>query len=271
MEVKMKIKSCVCTDQGSRKKKNQDALILKTARFKKRRITLAAVCDGMGGLSCGEVASAACIRMLDEWFYEELPVLLKEEPGNTEQVIAQTKVRWKQMAAEINLRLGGYGRLHEIRLGTTLLAVLVIGNRYLVLHVGDSRIYLHQNERGRQLTQDHTYLQHCIAERIMTPQQAASDTRAGVLMQCIGASEQVSPDLFTGSLEPRAALLLCTDGFWRCRTQDEIEAILKKSFWKTEPGMERMLHSMVRGARKRGETDDISAVLLRMQGREKAC
>ena len=267
----MKIRSCVCTDQGRRKKTNQDALLLKTARAGRCRITLAAVCDGMGGLACGEIASAACIRMLDHWFYEELPVLLNEEDKKPEQIIEKTKKRWTQMAAEMNIRLGGYGRLHEVRLGTTLLAILLIEHRYLVIHVGDSRIYLYQNHQKKLLTQDHSYLCRCVAEGIMTLQQAQSDIRANVLLQCIGASEKVSPDFFSGVLEKKAAILLCTDGFWRGMQQEEIDSVLRKTFRKTESGMGKMLDVSVRRCRKRGEADDISAVLLHISGRKKSC
>ena len=67
------------TDVGIKKKTNQDALLLKTAQTAKGEVGLFVVCDGMGGLSHGELASATVIRGMAEWFDAEMPRLVLSE------------------------------------------------------------------------------------------------------------------------------------------------------------------------------------------------
>ena len=72
----MKLLSAACSDRGIKKKINQDSLLVRSAMTKEGEILLAAVCDGMGGLEKGEVASGEVIRALARWFEETLPLLL---------------------------------------------------------------------------------------------------------------------------------------------------------------------------------------------------
>ena len=71
----MKLLSAACSDRGIKKKINQDSLLVRSAMTKEGEILLAAVCDGMGGLEKGEVASGEVIRALARWFEETLPLL----------------------------------------------------------------------------------------------------------------------------------------------------------------------------------------------------
>ena len=61
------------TDVGIVKDTNQDSILVKQARYKEKEIVMAIICDGMGGLSKGELASATVIRALAQWFDNELP------------------------------------------------------------------------------------------------------------------------------------------------------------------------------------------------------
>ena len=76
----MKYNTDAYSDVGIKKTVNQDALLIKQANSRDRgRICMACLCDGMGGLSCGEVASATFIDRMDNWFREELPAALVTE------------------------------------------------------------------------------------------------------------------------------------------------------------------------------------------------
>lgn len=67
------------TDIGREKSTNQDSLGVLEANTDEGRLLLAVLCDGMGGLDKGEVASAALIRAFEAWFQEELPGLIRKE------------------------------------------------------------------------------------------------------------------------------------------------------------------------------------------------
>ena len=76
----MDIRSCIYTDIGTTQSVNQDSSMVKVAMANAcKKLALAVLCDGMGGLSSGEVASSAVIRRMEKWFYEELPDLLNEK------------------------------------------------------------------------------------------------------------------------------------------------------------------------------------------------
>ena len=61
---------------GVKRKVNQDALLVKCGVCEGESVVLAVVCDGMGGLRKGEVASAVVVRAFAQWFERELPVVL---------------------------------------------------------------------------------------------------------------------------------------------------------------------------------------------------
>ena len=73
----MRFQATADTDKGIVKSTNQDSLLIKHGEYFGGEVLLAALCDGMGGLSKGELASAAVIRQFSRWFEEELPYELE--------------------------------------------------------------------------------------------------------------------------------------------------------------------------------------------------
>src|SRR5699024_10334289 len=143
---------------------------------------LAAICDGMGGLAKRDVASAAMVRGLAQWFENELPGLLAAE--FSAQALRDS---WDQLVQDTARRISDYGAGIHVDLGTTAAVFLVIGNDYFIMNVGDSRVYA-VTDQLYQLTKDQTYVQREIDLGRMTPEQAAVDPQRNVLLQCIGAS-----------------------------------------------------------------------------------
>ena len=86
------------TDVGTRKKTNQDSMIIMQAETKLGNVLFASVCDGMGGLAKGEVASAAMVNAFARWFEKDLPALLEQNADGT----VQEESLWKQWSALID-------------------------------------------------------------------------------------------------------------------------------------------------------------------------
>ena len=149
---------------------------------------LAVICDGMGGLSQGEVASASVINAFSDWFEQELPAQLAK--WDMEDI----QYRWDRMIKEQNQRIAEYGRSIDIQLGTTLTALLLIDSQFLLIgHVGDSRVY-RISKQLEVMTEDQTVVGREIKRGMLTPEQAEKDPRRNVLLQCIGASKLVEPE-----------------------------------------------------------------------------
>ena len=124
------------TDVGIKKKTNQDALLLKTAKTPKGPVGLFIICDGMGGLSHGELASATVIRGMAEWFDAEMPRLALSEHLE-EEIYSEVEKCIKQL----NEKILNYGETSKVKLGTTLTALLIVHTKYYIAHIGDSRAY----------------------------------------------------------------------------------------------------------------------------------
>lgn len=246
------------TDKGIRKNKNQDSILVKEAQTDYGRVILAAVCDGMGGLSKGELASAVLIRMLSRWFEEEFPGLLYG--GLSLEGLQKS---WGGLVCRANDKIGSYGRMSDMELGTTMAVLLIADRVYYAGNVGDSRVYVLRKEL-KQITKDQTFVQREIEEGRMSCEEAERDRRRNVLLQCVGASPDVEPDYYTGNVEVNTMFLLCSDGFRHMVSPAELYEYLNPYRLFSESHMRESLTYLTELNKRRKETDDISAVLVRM-------
>ncbi len=246
------------TDVGTTKQTNQDSLTVKTIQTCQGRMVLAVLCDGMGGLQKGEVASASVVRAFEQWMFEQLPQLCAAGPIEDAAVRAQ----WTELVTAQNKAIGAYGARQGIRLGTTVVAVLLTQSRFYALNVGDSRLY-ELTDGIRCITQDQTVVAREVAQGLLTPEQARVDPRRNVLLQCVGASETVVPDFFFGRTLENAVYLLCSDGFRHEIFPEEIFGLLQPAVLPDSATMERNARALVDCDMQRGERDNISVALVR--------
>jgi serine/threonine protein phosphatase PrpC len=201
--------SAVHTDKGIKKEVNQDAMLLKIANTEKGRVAFGVICDGMGGLEQGEVASGALVRSMANWFDRRLPDFLRQ--GLTVELLRR---EWSAIVGERNARIQAYGQNRGIQLGTTMVALLLVEGTYYIVNVGDSRVYLLcQQNQIRCLTRDQTVIQRDLDAGRITYEEAINSPQRNVLLQCIGASPTVIPDYYTGEFQEDTMFLLCSDGF----------------------------------------------------------
>lgn len=253
----MRFLSAFHTDVGTTKEVNQDAFCLKIAKTKRENIAFAVLCDGMGGLKNGELASALVVNAFSNWFDIQLPTQITS--GLSAQTIGS---QWKQLAIEQNQKIMEYGKANGISLGTTLSAILLINNQYYMIHVGDSRIY--QIDDGiAQLTKDHTVVAHEVEQKRLTEAEAKSDKRKNVLLQCIGASKTVIPDFTSGTFSAETVFMLCSDGFRHEVEESEMFGLLAPRLLGNERVMEKTLVDLVELNKTRGEQDNITALLIK--------
>ncbi len=245
------------TDIGTTKSTNQDSLCVRVLNTPQGRMTLAVLCDGMGGLEKGEVASASVIKAFLEWASTSLPLLCENEIKD-EDITQQ----WTQIIVQQNQKIKDYGARTGIRLGTTVVAVLLTQSRYYIINVGDSRAY-EITDNLLQLTNDQTFVAREIALGNMTPEQAKVDSRRNVLLQCVGASEAVYPDVFFGQTQENAMYMLCSDGFRHEISPEEIFAGFHPSVNLSEDDMNSHTDQLIELNKVRMERDNISVVLIR--------
>jgi len=246
------------TDIGISKDTNQDSVLIKHAKADGKEVLLAIVCDGMGGLSKGEVASATVIKAFGKWFDEELPYELEEVDM---QVIG---AKWSLLLKELNAQILEYSKEHSIEgVGTTFSGILFIDDQYVIGHVGDSRVY-HIGASLTQLTTDQTFVAREITRGTMTLEQAKTDKRRNLLLQCVGASKVVDPQIVCGKTE-KGAYMLCSDGFRHEISEAEIYESLNPINLMNKDAMHNNAKYLIELNKSREEKDNISVLLIKVE------
>ena len=97
-------------------------------------------------------------------------------------------------------------------MGTTLVAALVKGEQATILNVGDSRAYLFDGERLRQITEDHSYVEEMRRQGRITEADARTHPQKNLITRAVGVEPDVEGDLFEVRLKEDEVLLLCSDG-----------------------------------------------------------
>lgn len=116
----MKYTIAAQTDIGSTRPANEDSVCIKKGRYNGKTVILAAVCDGMGGLDKGGLASATVVKTLSRWYEEKLPEMV--EGPDWERI----KQSLTTVAEKLNSQIGAFGGEKNLRLGTTLCALVLI-------------------------------------------------------------------------------------------------------------------------------------------------
>ncbi|WP_105305011.1 PP2C family protein-serine/threonine phosphatase [Anaerolactibacter massiliensis] len=245
------------SDRGLERNVNQDSALIKHAFWKRGEVLLAAVCDGMGGLADGELASGEAVHVFDEWFSKALPYEV-EEPD-----FSVIGAKWSSMLKDLNERLNEYGKKTHELLGTTFTGILGINDSYVIVHVGDSRIY-RLSSTLNQVSEDHTFVQREVEHGRMSSKEAAVDSRRNVLTQSIGSSRKIAPQVVCGTFRPEETWLICSDGFRHCLEEQEILEALDYQACPDEKAMQQNCRKMIALNRRRGEKDDITALLIKV-------
>ena len=243
------------TDIGIRKQTNQDSLLVKYGNSEVGEVLLAVMCDGMGGLDKGEVASATVIREFARWFQEDLPYELETLDM---QVIGG---KWSLMLKELNVKIAEYGKKINSRLGTTFTGILLAGNEYAAVHVGDSRLY-HISTTIKQMTKDQTFVAREVSRGTLTAEQARTDKRRNMLLQCVGAAAKLEPDIMTGRIE-KGVYMLCTDGFRHEISEREMFENLNPDVLRNKDIMQKNARYLIDQIKLRQEKDNISVILIK--------
>ncbi len=245
------------TDIGTTKGTNQDSLSSMVLNTPLGKMAFCILCDGMGGLAKGEVASASVINAFRNWVINDLPGLCAQPLED-----ATIRSQWEAIIAQQNVAIKNYGARQGVRLGTTAVIMLLTQTRYYIMNVGDSRAY--ELTTGlRQITNDQTLVAREVALGHLTPEQAEVDPRRSVLLQCVGASDAVFPEMFFGDVANDAVYMLCSDGFRHEITAEEIYQKLQPGVLFDDYTMQQHTLELIELNKQRQERDNISVSLVR--------
>ncbi len=245
------------TDIGLGKRVNQDSACAMTALIRGEPVCMLVLCDGMGGASMGEYASRRVVLDFSEWFEHELPLLAGELS------LVEVKQKWTEKLVGLDREFRGYGETHGVKLGTTATCMLFWQGKYLLVQSGDSRAY-QIRWRAVQLSEDQSYVQEQVRLGRLTKKEARMHPRRNVLTNCIGGSRPSVPVAAMGETKVGAVYLLCSDGLVHEVSGAEIACRLAP--WKSSCilALHENLVELTELVKARGETDNITAVGMRV-------
>ena len=247
------------TDVGIVKKTNQDSLCIRTADTKIGHVAMVVVCDGMGGLAKGELASATVVREFASWFENDFIQTIETWS------FAKLSEFWNNRIKEINEKISDYGQKNNVKLGTTVTAFISINDEYMIFHVGVTRVYRISDDVNEQLTEDQTLVWREVKLGNLLPEQIETDPRRNILLQCVGASRTVVPEIKFGRIQFDSNYVVCSDGFRHVITPQEICSMMSPIVSNNESSMKCNIRSLIETVKSRKERDNITAVLIKFE------
>lgn len=243
------------SDIGRRRSVNQDSYC---AEYIRENVLLLAVCDGMGGVNGGNVASNVALNSFKN-------SIIKSFELTSDFITDRKKVTDVLRIAVIKANEDVFEKAKSDPalkgMGTTLVAALVIGNVIYAANVGDSRLYIIDKKNISLLTHDHSFVQLLIDLGELTPKEAAASPQKNIITKAVGIDSFVEPDIFIHDpAQGPFYLLLCSDGLTNFTTEDKIHSVI------TSPGADSpksICEKLIGIANKNGGGDNITAVLLK--------
>jgi PPM family protein phosphatase len=256
------IRFFAATDVGRVRDHNEDNYLVD------KKLALFIVCDGMGGHAAGEVASALAVRTVHEEIRKQRQIVEDYEAGA--KGAAAVSVREVLNLLEFSVQRA-CARIHEEAaadatkrgMGTTLSAILYIGNKGFIAHVGDSRIYMMRDGRVQQVTEDHTVFNELIKRGKLSREQIEKVAHKNAITRAVGVYERVEVDTLAIEVLPGDLFCVCSDGFHGYIDANEDLAKLL-----TSHKAEEQAQALIDHANGKGGKDNITAILVRLEANE---
>ncbi|MBR6045293.1 MAG: Stp1/IreP family PP2C-type Ser/Thr phosphatase [Ruminococcus sp.] len=234
------------TDIGRKRDENQDRV---RCGFLGDNISLSIVCDGMGGALSGGVASEEAVNII----YDRISANFRPD-------FAPNKVRNLMLTAVHAANTIVYEKskedIEKNGMGTTCVAALVCGKHCYVVSVGDSRCYLMEEGRIKQVTTDHTYVRMLFEQGQISEDEMKTHQMKNVITRAVGVEPDVDVDYFEFEPEGNFTLLLCSDGLSNYCTNEIIYGFV---FGKN---LDNAVNDLINYSNEQGGKDNISVALV---------
>jgi serine/threonine protein phosphatase PrpC len=258
------------SDTGTVRASNEDNFLIDTS------LGLVAVADGMGGHAAGEVASASALQALAQFIgardCDRAAPVADFTPSAFDPAQADPDATWTDatMRAMITLHDAvefANARLYQANvaarrgdgdgMGTTITGMWQAApdGPLFIFHVGDSRLYRLRGGALVQLTRDQTLYQQAVEAGEMHNLPGRN-----LLLQALGPSAEIKPDLQIQAISPGDTYLLCSDGLYGASTDQSIGALLAAV---RPENIAVICQQLIQMAKFDGSRDNITAVIIK--------
>lgn len=232
------------TDIGQTRSHNEDAVSV----FENDHTIIAAVADGMGGHSAGDVASKMTMDHIKETFTPKLQFLDVES----------ARIWLADVLDYVNNDILNYAKEHDMKsMGTTLVLTIVTKEFIAVANIGDSRAYILAHNELRQVTKDHTFVRELLEKGKISARAAKLHPNKNVINNALGASASLHFDFSIIERYDLDAILLTSDGLTGFVEDKEILDVLN-----LEMSVDEKVKKLIREANEGGGRDNISVALI---------
>ncbi len=242
------------TDVGCVRQNNEDNFGYDT------RHGIFVVCDGMGGMAAGEVASKLAVDTVLTYFRQatngNYPIAETAPAGVSERARALASAIRRANEA---VHTAAEAHPAQAGMGSTIVAALVKGEFVSIAHVGDSRIYLIREGAIQQLTDDHSLVMEQVRRGLITLAEARASDMQNIIIRALGSDKAVEPDLDDQMAKPGDVLLLCSDGLTRHLPDESLLELITNA-----PSLDEACEALVHAAKDAGGDDNITCLLIRM-------
>ncbi|MCC6955034.1 MAG: Stp1/IreP family PP2C-type Ser/Thr phosphatase [Deltaproteobacteria bacterium] len=240
---KYKFFQAVVSDVGLKREENQDSY----GYAHTDRVSFYIVADGMGGARGGATASAIAVETALRYSFSENGIITEDSLRDALEYCNQVIF---EKSREDPALTG---------MGTTIVALAFMGDRAIVAHVGDSRIYHIRDGKLEQLTRDHTLVQELVESGAIRPEDAAHHPIAHMLTRSLGPSASVQPEvaIVPFQVQPGDQFLLCSDGMYNLVDAEEIRSIV------SEQSPDDAVRALLELVLDRGASDNTTIQLIR--------
>ncbi len=250
----MAVRACGLSDPGRARKTNEDYFV------SDEELGLFAVADGMGGHAAGEVASRLGIEAIEDFIRRSSGPEEFTWPYGIDPSLSYDANRVKTAIHLANRRVFREAESHDeyTGMGSTIVVALLAGDRLVVGHAGDSRLYVLEQGMLSALTRDDTWIATLLAgDPTLDPAALAQHPMRNVLTNVLGATERNDVHIAERRLVGGEMLLLCTDGLHREVADERIRDLM------LAPGdLPAIARRLVQAALDAGGRDNVTVLLV---------
>lgn len=237
------------TDIGMKRSTNQDSFSY--GQFENGTVTWAVVCDGMGGMAAGNIASASAVEVIAGALEQNL------SPKSSASFV---KNLLKTSIESANARVYDMAEENEEMrgMGTTVVAVVIVKGVAYFAHAGDSRAYCYSADKFEQITTDHSIVQTLIEKGQLTEDEAKNHPNKNIITRALGVASYIDIDFDEREVVEGDTVLLCTDGLTNC-IDDELIKLAA-----SDNDFDSLAERLVELANQNGGNDNITAVAVKI-------
>lgn len=237
------MKSYSVTDVGQKRTNNQDYVFTKSSSVGFLP-NLFIVADGMGGHNAGEFASTFTVNTIVDHIEkdeEQNPIkILRTAIEQANHLLIQEAKKQPELMG----------------MGTTIVAVTVVGHYAYIANVGDSRLYVIDDDI-HQVTKDHSLVEEMVRLGEISREDARIHPDKNIITRAIGATDEVIVDFFDYKLEENSSVLLCSDGLTNMVEDSKILEVIK-----SQEAIEMKSAKLVELANENGGKDNITVIII---------